>query len=208
MLVDLYNKEGEQIGKIELAPEVFEIKPNEEAMHKSVIVYLAHQRQGTHKTKGRSEVSGGGKKPWRQKGRGTARAGSIRSPLWIGGGTIFGPQPHKYNIDIPIKVKRLAKKSALSLRAMENNLKVVENFSLDEIKTKEFVAILENLDLNGDKILVLLPEYDRKIYLSSRNIPNVSVNEWDKISTYDILSHKKLLLFSGAVEKLNESLKQ
>lgn len=207
MLVDLYNKDGEQIGKIELASEVFEIQPNEEAMHKSVVVYLAHQRQGTHKTKGRSEVSGGGKKPWRQKGRGTARAGSIRSPLWVGGGTIFGPQPHKYDIDIPKKVKRLAKKSALSLRAMENNLKVVENFTLEEIKTKEFATILKNLNLNEDKTLVLLPEYDKNIYLSSRNIPNVSVNEWDKISTYDILSHKKLLIFSSAVEKLNESLK-
>ncbi len=207
MLVDLYNKSGEQIGQLELASEIFEIEPNEDAMHNAVLVYLAHQRQGTHKTKGRSEVRGGGKKPWRQKGRGTARAGSTRSPIWIGGGTIFGPQPHKYSIDIPQKVKRLAKKSALSLRAIEQNLKVVEDFSLEEIKTIEFVKILNNLELNGDKTLVLLTNYDKNIYLSSRNIPNVCVNMWDKITTYDILSHKKILIFRGAVEQLSESLK-
>jgi len=110
MQVDLYNKQGEVIGQVELSDEIFAIEPNEYAIHQNVVALLAHQRQGTHKTKDRSEVSGGGKKPWRQKGRGTARAGSIRSPLWVGGGTVHGPKPHKYNLKVPIKVKRLAKK--------------------------------------------------------------------------------------------------
>jgi len=126
MQVDLYNKQGEVIGQVELSDEIFAIEPNEYAIHQNVVALLAHQRQGTHKTKDRSEVSGGGKKPWRQKGRGTARAGSIRSPLWVGGGTVHGPKPHKYNLKVPIKVKRLAKNLLYQLE----HKKIISKFSM------------------------------------------------------------------------------
>ncbi|MFP4544377.1 MAG: 50S ribosomal protein L4 [Candidatus Kapaibacterium sp.] len=205
MQVDVYNKDGQQAGTIELNDGIFAIEPNENIMHQAVVAYLANKRQGTHKTKTRSEVSGGGKKPWRQKGRGTARAGSIRSPLWVGGGTIHGPKPHKYTKKMPVKMKRLARKSAFSLRANEKNLMVVEDFTLNEIKTKNMNEILKALKIEGEKTLILLPGQNANIYLSSRNIPNVTVNSADKISTYDILSHKKLLLFKGAIENLEKS---
>ncbi|MFP4368326.1 MAG: 50S ribosomal protein L4 [Candidatus Kapaibacterium sp.] len=205
MQVDVYNKDGQQAGTIELNDGIFAIEPNENIMHQAVVAYLANKRQGTHKTKNRSEVSGGGKKPWRQKGRGTARAGSIRSPLWVGGGTIHGPKPHKYTKKMPVKMKRLARKSAFSLRANEKNLMVVEDFTLNEIKTKNMNEILKALKIEGEKTLILLPGQNANIYLSSRNIPNVTVNSADKISTYDILSHKKLLLFKGAIENLEKS---
>jgi large subunit ribosomal protein L4 len=205
MLIDIYNKEGKVTGQLDLSDDIFAIEPNEDAMHKSVVVYLAHQRQGTHKTKGKAEVSGGGKKPWRQKGRGTARSGSSRSPLWVGGGTVHGPQPHKYSIDLQKKVKRLAKISALSLRASEKNIVVLEDFQVEEIKTKTMADVLKNLNINGMKTLILLPEIDKNMYLSARNIPNVSIYPFDKISTYDILCHKKLLMFKGTVDKLVEA---
>lgn len=206
MLVDVYNKNGQQIEQIELADNVFSIEPNEDAMHRAVVTILAHKRQGTHKTKTRDEVSGGGKKPWRQKGRGTARAGSTRSPIWVGGGTIHGPKPHTYDLKLPRKIKRLAKKSALSLRCSENNLIVVEDFSFEQIKTKSMAEVLKNLKLENQKILVLTSQKDENVYKSARNIPNVTVNIADKISTYDILSHKKLLLFKGSVESIVETL--
>ncbi len=202
MQIDLYNRNGEQTGQVELRDDVFAIEPNENAMHLAVVAYLANRRQGTHKTKTRAEVSGGGKKPWRQKGRGTARAGSTRSPIWVGGGTIHGPQPHKYTKKLPKKLKRLARKSAFSLRCAENNVVVVEDFRLDEIKTKNMYDVLKNLKLADEKILILLPADDSTVYISSRNIPNVTVSPADKISTYHILSHKKLLLFKGAIEKI------
>lgn len=202
MLVDVYSKDGQQVEQIELRDDVFGIEPSEFAMQRAVVVYLAHQRSGTHSTKTRSFVSGGGRKPWRQKGRGTARAGSTRSPIWIGGGTIHGPQPHKYNLKIPKKMKQLAKKSALSLRCAENNLFIVEDFTFEEIKTKQMIEILNNLKLSGEKILVLLPNSDDKVYFSGRNIPKLTITQVDKISTYDILNHKKLLLFKGAIESL------
>jgi len=205
MLVDVYTKDGQISGQIDLRDEIFGIEPNDEAMHKAVIVHLAHSRQGTAKTKGRSEVSGGGKKPWRQKGRGTARAGSSRSPLWVGGGTIHGPQPHGYDPKLPKKVKKLAKRSAISLRFSENNLLVIEDFELDKIKTRQMADVLKNLKIDGEKILVLLPQTNETFYLSTRNIPNVSIYPVDQISTYDILNHKKLLLFKGAIDKLVET---
>jgi large subunit ribosomal protein L4 len=207
MLVDLYTKDGQQSGQIELDNSIFSIEPNENAMHMSVVAYLAHQRQGTAKTKTRKDVSGGGKKPWRQKGRGTARSGSSRSPLWVGGGTIHGPKPHEYNMRITKKLKRLARNSALSLRLTENSIKVVEDFSFDEIKTKNFYAILENLSLHEDKTLICMSKYDYNLYLSARNIHNISIYPVDKITTYDILSHKRLLLFKGAIESLEKDFK-
>lgn len=207
MKIDLYTKNGQTAGTVELADDVFAVEPNEHAMHLSVVAYLANQRQGTHKSKTRAEVSGGGKKPWRQKGRGTARSGSSRSGVWVGGGSIHGPKPHSYEIKLPKKVKRLARKSAFSLRQAEKNLTVVEDFTLTEVKTKTMYDVLKSLNLTDKKTLVLLPNYDVNIYLSTRNIPNVSIFPADKISTYHILSHRKLLLFQGAVEVIENQFK-
>jgi len=205
MQVDLYSKDGSVIGQVELPAHIFEVEPNEHAMHLAVVGYLTNQRQGTAKTKTRAEVSGGGKKPWRQKGRGTARAGSIRSPLWVGGGTIHGPKPRDYNFKLTKGLKRLARKSAFSTRVSENNLMVVEDFSFDEIKTKNMVGVLQNLNLENEKVLVLLPQADDVIYVSSRNIPGVTVYPADKVSTYDILNHKKILLFRSAIEIIEKT---
>ena len=193
MQIDVYSKDGNVTGQVDLPDDIFAVEPNEHAMYQAVVAYL---------TKTRAEVSGGGKKPWRQKGRGTARAGSTRSPLWVGGGTIHGPQPREYDYKLPKKVKRLAKKSAFSSRCSENNITVVEDFSFDEFKTKNMVNVLNNLKLSGMKTLILLPQSDDAVYISSRNIENVSVCLADKISTYDILNHKKILMFKGAIETI------
>jgi large subunit ribosomal protein L4 len=205
MLVDIYTKDGNKSGQIELAENVFAVEPNEHAMHLSVVTYLFNQRQGTRKTKIRSEVSGGGKKPWKQKGRGTARSGSSRSPIWVGGGTIHGPKPQDYSRKLPKKLKQLARKSALSLRLSENNLIVVEDFTFDGIKTKSMAEVLKNLNLTGVKTLVMMGQTDENIYLSGRNIPKLELQPYDKISTYDILNHRKILLFKEAAVKINEA---
>jgi large subunit ribosomal protein L4 len=206
MLADVYTKEGVQAGQVELLDSVFGIEPNETAMHRAVVAYLAHQRQGNHKTKTRSEVRGGGKKPWRQKGRGTARAGSTRSPIWVGGGTIFGPRPHKYNIKLSKKLRQLAKRSALSARMSENNIKIVEDFTMEEIKTKDLAGILRKLDLEYEKTLILIQDKDDVLYMSSRNIPYVNVYLADLASAYDVLAHNKILIFKGAIEKVHNAL--
>jgi large subunit ribosomal protein L4 len=202
MKVDIYTKDGNKSGSIELPDSIFNIEPHEHAMYLAVRSYLAHQRQGTHKSKERAEVSGGGKKPWKQKGRGTARSGSTRSPLWVGGGTVFGPKPHKYSIDLPKKVKRLARKSALTLRVREHNFIVVEDFGFEQIKTQQMASILANLKISGEKILYLLPSTNEVMYLSSRNINNLTTQVADKISTYDILNNKKILIQKSAVDVL------
>ena len=207
MLVDLYTKDGSQNGQFELPDEVFAVEPNEHAIHQTVVAFLAHQRQGTAKTKVRHEVSGGGKKPWRQKGRGTARSGSSRSPLWAHGGTVHGPKPHTYDLKITKKLSRLAKRSALSLRAAEKNIIVVEDFSFDEIKTKQMAEVLSNLKLTSEKTLILLSDHNVNLYLSTRNIPKVSIQQAEKISTYDIMNHRKLVLFKSAVEPLQNTCK-
>ncbi len=206
MLADVYTKDGKQTGQIELKDDIFAAKPNEHAMYQAVVTYLANKRQGNAKTKLRSEVSGGGKKPWRQKGRGTARAGSSRSPLWVGGGTIHDPKPHKFSLKLSKKVKKLAKISALSVRFEEKNLVIVEDFTFDEIKTKQMEEVIRNLKIEKEKLLILLPEKNDNIYLSSRNIPNVSVFPVDKISTYEILNHKKLVVFKKAVDIIHNTL--
>lgn len=202
MQVDLYTQDGQVSGKIELPEEVFAIEPNEHAMHMSVVTYLQHQRQGTRKTKTRAEVRGGGKKPWRQKGRGTARSGSSRSPVWVGGGTVHGPKPGIRAIKITKKLNRLARKSAFSLRLQESNMMIVDDFNLNGIKTKDFFQILKNLNLSTEKTLVLTPEYNEVMYLSSRNVQNLSLHPADKVSTYDILSNKKLLIFKSSIDKI------
>ncbi|MBK9249692.1 MAG: 50S ribosomal protein L4 [Ignavibacteria bacterium] len=202
MLVNVLNIKGQNTSQIELPDDVFGIQPHEHAMHLAVRVYLSNQRQGTHKTKTRTEVSGGGKKPWKQKGRGTARAGSTRSPVWVGGGTVHGPKPHLYKLDLPKKVRRLARKSAFSLRLQENNLIVVEDLAFHEIKTKQMSDIVKSLNLINDKTLFLIPESEKNIVLSSRNLPKLTTSVADKVSTYDILKHKKLLVSKSSVEKI------
>lgn len=205
MKVDVLSVTGQKNGEVELPDSIFGIEPNEHVMYQAVRVYLAHQRQGTHKTKTRTEVSGGGKKPWKQKGRGTARAGSTRSPLWVGGGTIFGPRPHLYTIDIPRKMKRLARKSALSCRAQENSIVVVDDLSFNDHKTKNMVSVLKALNLADQKTLVLLPGVNENVVTAARNLPNVMTAPADKISTYDILNHKKLLITKSAIETIVHS---
>ncbi|MDX9789482.1 MAG: 50S ribosomal protein L4 [Candidatus Kapaibacterium sp.] len=205
MQVDLYSKDGGVVGQVELPDSIFAVEPNEHAMHQAVVAYLAHQRQGTAKTKIRSEVSGGGKKPWKQKGRGTARSGSTRSPVWVGGGTVHGPKPHEFVYKLPKKVSRLARKSAYSLRVAENNLVVVDDFTFSAIKTKQMASVLDKLQLNNMKTLILLPDVDSNVFMSGRNIPNVTIQPADKISTYDILNHRKILILKSAINKIENT---
>jgi large subunit ribosomal protein L4 len=205
MVVDVYNKQGQKSGQTELPDDIFGIEPNEHAMYQAVRVYLAHQRQGTHKTKTRTEVSGGGKKPWKQKGRGTARSGSSRSPVWVGGGTSHGPKPHLYTIDLPRKVKKLARKSALSLRLQEENLLVVDDFQLEGIKTKNVAEILKALNIESRKTLILLPNAEKNVIFSARNIEGVTTALADKISAYDILKNNKIVLYKSAIENLTKT---
>jgi large subunit ribosomal protein L4 len=202
MLIDVYNKTGNVLNQIELADDIFSIIPNEHAMHQAVVAHLANQRQGTKKTKVRSEVSGGGKKPWGQKGRGGSRSGSTRSPLWPGGGTVHGPKPIDYRMNLPKKVKRLAKKSALSVRASESNLMILDEFKLMEVKTKPFFDMLKALSINNSSVLVLTADYDKEMFLSSRNIPNVTLNSASMVNAYDILRHRKLLIMKDAIEPI------
>jgi len=206
MKVDVLKIDGTSSGKkCELPDEIFAVEPNDHVLYLSVKAYLANQRQGTHKAKERGEVSGGGKKPWRQKGRGGARAGTIRSPLWVGGGTIFGPRPRDYRQDLPKKVAKLARKSALSLKVKANQLVIVEDFNFETPKTKDFVKILNNLKLNGKKTLVLTNGNLNSVYKAGRNIPKVQILEADKASAYDIVNNQIVLLQEGGVELINKS---
>ncbi len=205
MKLDIYKIDGTVSGRqVELNPDVFAIKPNNHAIYLAVKVYLANQRQGTHKTKERSEVRGGGRKPWRQKGRGTARAGTIRSPLWIGGGTVFGPKPRDYSLKLPKKVKTLAKLSALTYKAQNNQIMVVEDFTFPEPKTKQMYNVLEALKLDQTKILLLTSTHNENIYKSGRNIPTLNILEARVASAYDILNSKVLLIQESALELINK----
>lgn len=200
MTVDVLKIDGSKSGeKIELSENIFTIEPNDHAIYLDVKAYLANQRQGTHKAKERGEVRGGGKKPWKQKGRGGARAGTIRSPLWVGGGTILGPRPRDYRQDLPKKVKQLARKSALSYKVKDEQLIVVEDFSFDKPKTKDFVNILESLKISGKKVLLLTGDYKPEVYKSGRNIPKVQILEAAKATTYDILNNQILIMQKSAV---------
>ncbi|MGD8305523.1 MAG: 50S ribosomal protein L4 [Ignavibacteria bacterium] len=206
MTFDIYKTNGKVSGeKLELADDIFAVEPNDHAIYLSVKAILANRRQGTHKAKERSEVRGGSRKPWRQKGRGTARAGTTRSPLWIGGGTIFGPRPRSYRQDLPKKVKRLARKSAFSYKVKDEQLMIVQDFSFEAPKTKEFLSVLQALNLDGKKVLLLTGNSDAIVYKSGRNIPKVKVLEASKASTYDILNNQMLILQKSAVEAINKT---
>lgn len=199
------NQEGSEVGNIELSDLVFGIEPNKHVLFDTVIMQQAEQRQGTHATKNRSAVRGGGRKPWRQKGTGRARHGSIRSPIWVGGGVVFGPSPRKYGVKLPRKVRRLALKSAFSTKAQEENVIVVDALTLEAPKTKEMVTILNNLEA-GEKALIVIEEANEAIMKSARNLPGVTVQTAGSVKVLDILNHDKLILTQSAVEKIEEVL--
>jgi large subunit ribosomal protein L4 len=207
MELEVYRKDGTKSGeKVTLAPEIFEIKPNDHAIYQAVRSIQANQRQGTHKVKPRNEVRGGGRKPFKQKKTGRARSGSTRSPLWIGGGSIFGPHPHDYVVKLSAKVRALARKSALSYKAKDQAIMVVEDFSFEGPKTKEIAVVLKALSLAGKKTLFLTGKTEIALYKSGRNIPTLNVREADKASTYDILDTQVLLIQKSAVDVLQKSL--
>lgn len=203
--VTLYKQDGSQVGEIELAETVFGIEPNEHVLHQAVVMQQASLRQGTHDVKNRSEVRGGGRKPWRQKGTGRARHGSIRSPQWVGGGVVFGPTPRSYAYKLPKKVRRLAIKSALSSKVKNENIKVLENLTIDKPKTKDMVAILNNLKVDN-KALVVTENYDNNIALSVRNIPGVKLVTATGINVLDVLKYDQLIITKDAVAKVEEVL--
>jgi len=206
MELEIYKRDGTLSGeKISLSPDVFEITPNDHAIYEAVVAYQANQRQGTHKTKTYGEVHGSGKKLWKQKHTGRARIGAVRSPLWKGGGTIFGPQPRDYSVQLPKRVKQLARRSALSHKAKDGDIKIVEDFSFELPKTKEFVAVLKNLGLHDKKVLLLVPKTDQAVYRSGRNLPLVNVLEASKASTYELLNNDIILFQKTAVEVLEKT---
>ena len=201
--VQVYNQEGRKTSKLDLADSVFGIEPNKYAMHLAVVSYLAAQRQGTQSTLTRSEVSGGGAKPWRQKGTGRARQGSTRSPQWTHGGIALGPKPRKYKVNVNKKVKRLAMKSALSSKVAESEMLVVNKIELEEIKTKAVAEMLAKLK-TGKKVLLVLPENNETIYKSARNIKGVKVATVSKLCVYDILNCNNLVVLKEAAKKIEE----
>lgn len=206
MELDIYTKDGKPSGKkATLASEIFGIEPNEHAIYQAVTTYLSNQRQGTHKTKTYGEVKGSGKKLWKQKHTGRARIGALRSPLWKGGGTIFGPVPRDYSNKLPKQVKTLARKSALSAKAKDAAIKIVEDFSFNAPKTSEMAAILKAFELTGRKTLLLVPKIDHNVWRSGRNIPSLNVIEAGKASTYEILNNQVVLIQQSAIEVLEKT---
>ena len=201
--VALYNIEGKEVGEIELKDEIFAVEISNAALHMTVKNFLANQRQGTQSTKTRTEVSGGGAKPWKQKGTGRARQGSIRAPQWKGGGVALGPKPRDYSYTLNKKTRRLALKSALSAKVAENNIVVVDKLAMDEIKTKSFVKILENLKVDS-KAFVVTGAKEANLVASANNVPGVKTAVVDTINTYDVLNHTKLVIEASAVAKLEE----
>ena len=201
--IDVYDVDGKKLKSMELKEEVFGIKPNEAVVHSVLVNYLANQRQGTQSTKTRAEVRGGGKKPWRQKGTGRARQGSIRAPQWIKGGIALGPKPRSYKYRVNKKEKQLAIRSLLSSKVLENSLTVVDKFDFKEIKTKQVVNALNNLSLSG-KTLIMIPEKDEILQRSARNVENVRTISVSTINVFDLLKYKNLVLTVDTVKKLEE----
>jgi len=203
--VALYNQTGSQVGEIDLADSVFGIEPNNSALYDAIVMQQASQRQGTHDVKNRSEVRGGGRKPWRQKGTGRARQGSIRSPQWKGGGVVFGPTPRKYGYKLNRKVRRLALKSALSTKVQNNELLVLEALSIAAPKTKEMTAVLNSFKADR-KVLIVTSEYDQNVALSSRNIPGAKIVDAAGINVLDLVAHDKVIVTKEAIAKVEEVL--
>jgi len=201
--VALFKQDGSQTGDIELNEAVFGIEPNTHVLHEAVVMQRASLRQGTHKVKNRSEVRGGGRKPWRQKGTGRARQGSIRSPQWVGGGVVFGPTPRSYSYKLPKKVRRLALKSALSSKVANDNVVVLEQLAFEAPKTKQFVDMLNNLKVDT-KALIVTTEKDDNVIRSANNLQEVKVLTVEEVNVLDLLAHDKLILTKDAAEKAGE----
>jgi large subunit ribosomal protein L4 len=201
--VALYNVSGTQVGEIELAESVFGVEPNAHVLHDAVVMQRASLRLGTHKTKGRSEVRGGGRKPWKQKGTGRARQGSIRAAQWKGGGVIFGPTPRSYAFKLPKKVRRLAIKSALSSKVIDNDIIVLDTLAIATPRTKEIVSIFNNFKVER-KALVVTANYDETVALSVRNIPNAKFVSAEGINVLDVLGYDKLIITQDAAKKVEE----
>ena len=207
MKVAVVDINGKETGReANLSDQVYGVDPNKHAIYLDVKQYLANQRQGTHKTKERAEIAGSTRKIKKQKGTGTARAGSIKSPLFKGGGTIFGPRPRKYNVKLNKNVKRLARRSALSLKASQNEIKVVENFTFDAPKTKDFISVLAGLGLDSKKSLFVLAGSDANVYLSSRNLKGVQVISASDLNTYQVMDAGTVVFLEGALEQVESNL--
>ncbi|NVJ87721.1 MAG: 50S ribosomal protein L4 [Algoriphagus sp.] len=203
MELAVLNQKGEDTGrKVQLSDEIFGIEPNDNAIYLDVKQYLANQRQGTHKSKERNEIAGSTKKIKKQKGTGTARAGSLKSPVFRGGGRVFGPKPRNYSFKLNKKVKQLARKSALAYKVKDNSLSILENVAFDAPKTKNYLALLNGLALSDKKTLLVLPEDNKNVYLSSRNIPKAKVVTVNDVNTYSLLNADHLVLCEGSVSKL------
>lgn len=203
--VSLFNQAGSSVGEIELNDKVFGIEPNESVLFEAIISQRASLRQGNHKVKNRSEVAGGGRKPWKQKGTGRARQGSIRSPQWRGGGVVFGPTPRSYSFKLPKKVRRLALLSALSTKVREESIVVLEGLAFDAPKTKDFLKVLSNLSIDK-KALFVTADLDETVALAARNIPGITVVSATGINVLDLIGHNKLVMTKAAVEKVEEVL--
>ena len=208
MKLNIKNINGKKIGDISVNEEVFGIEPNLAVVRQAILSELNNMRQGTHSAKNRAMVSGGGKKPWKQKGRGVARAGTIRSPLWKGGGTVFGPEPHSYNHKLPKKISKLARKSVLSSKVSDGDLLVIDNFTLEDHKTSGFLSILKNLNLVDKKLTILIGDRgNSNLDLSVRNLRNVHLVSSKNASTYDLIDCEVLIIDKDSVNMLSESLK-
>lgn len=204
MELAIYNIEGQDTGrKATLNDAVFGIQPNEHAVYLDVKQFLANQRQGTHKSKERSEVSGSTRKLHKQKGGGGSRIGDINSPVLVGGGRVFGPRPRDYRFKLNKKVKLLARKSALTYKVQDNEIKIVENFTFDAPKTKDFINLAKNLQVEGKKVLVVLPSQDKNVYLSARNVPNADIVVAKDINTYVLMNHNAILITKESLDVIN-----
>ena len=205
MELQVLNNQGKKTSTIKVDEAIFGLTPNKDAVHRSVLSEMANSRQGTHSTKSRGMVRGGGKKPWKQKGRGVARAGTNRSPIWRGGGTVFGPEPHKYEYNLPKKIKRLARKSVLSQKIKDEKLIVIDDFNVKKIKTKKICQLLQKLKIDG-KVIFLSSDIDENLFLSLRNIPNIALLKAINASTYDLIDSDFILIDRKGLESLNEGL--
>jgi large subunit ribosomal protein L4 len=202
--IDVKDRENKVVGKITLPENIFGLKVKKDLLHAAVVNYLANQRQGTHATKTRGMVRGGGKKPWRQKHTGRARHGSIRSPLWKGGGVVFGPQPRDYSYKLPRKQKRLALKVALSAKLKDGELTVVDSLNFERPRTKDMVSFLKGLNLDSSSVLIVTEDKDENVYLSARNIPGVDVMRAQDLNTYEVLVHQNVVITKDALKKIQE----
>ncbi len=202
--VPVLTREGQKSGEVTLPAYLFEVEPNEHVMYEAVRTYMANKRTGTASTKGRSDVRGGGRKPWRQKGTGRARIGSSRVSHWVGGGLAFGPKPRDLSMKLPKKLKRLALRSALSTKAASDQIKILENFELEKVSTKEMATILAAIGVGGEKTLLVVPDPDKKVALSARNLPNVKLMRAAEITTYHLLRAETVVMTQGALSTVEE----